>query len=67
VETPVHSDLDVAVLLGPGADAPAQILLAFDDVDADSAFGQTRGGGQTGDSGTDNNGARLRRQCVGAG
>ena len=67
VEAPVHPDLDAAVLLGPAADAPAQILLAFDDVDADSAFGQTRGGGQTGDSGTDNDGARSRRQRVGAG
>ena len=45
VEAAVHGDLDAAVLLGPGADPPAQILLAFDDVDADAAFGQARRSG----------------------
>ncbi len=59
MEAAVHRELFAVEVLGPAADPPAEILLAFDDVDADAAFGQTGGGGKTRDSGADDDGPRL--------
>src|SRR6185312_1069604 len=66
VKAAVHGELDAVGLFGPPADPPAQVVLAFDDVDGDAAFGETGRGGQARDAGADDDDARWRRQYPGA-
>src|SRR5262249_14342259 len=68
VEAPVHRDgRAVGQLLGPSADAAAEVSLAFYHVDGHAALDQAGGGGQSGDARTDHHGVRPRPQQSGVG
>ncbi len=60
VESAVHRDRRaVAELLGPAADAAAEVGLALDDVDGDAAFGQPGRGRQPCDAAADDDDTRA--------
>ena len=60
MKAPVHGELGAVEAFGPAAHPAAEVLLAFDDVDRDAPFGQSRCGGQARDSGAHDDGPRLR-------
>ena len=64
VEPAIHRQ---CLLFGPPADAAAEVVLALYHVDADAAFGQPGGGGQSGDACADHHGVRPRPQQSGVG
>ena len=67
VKTPVHGrNGTVGQGVGPAADPAAEIVARFHHVDTDSPLAEPGGGGQPGDSRTDDHHAGPLRQGVGA-